>query len=147
MANVQHFTSIRFQNFKAFRNYSVSLKEFNVLVGPNNAGKSTIISAFRILSEGIRKALARKLEFLELLNQSTSWRGSWGYRVSLIDLPVATENVFHNYEDKESAIVQFRLTNGNELKICFPAINECYMTCSTTGKPIRSPADFKRRSE
>lgn len=100
MADIQHFTSVRFHNFKAFRKYSVSLKEFNVLVGPNNAGKSTIISAFRILSEGIRKALARKSEFLELPNQST-----WGYRVSLIDLPVATENVFYNYDDKESAIV------------------------------------------
>lgn len=139
MVDIQHFTSVRFHNFKAFRKYSVSLKEFNVLVGPNNAGKSTIISAFRILSEGIRKALARKSEFLELPNQST-----WGYRVSLIDLPVATENVFYNYDDKESAIVQFRLTNGNELKLCFPAINECYMTCSTTGKQVRSPADFKR---
>ena len=25
-----------------------------------------------------------------------------------------------------------------------PSINECYMTCSTTGKQVRSPADFKR---
>ena len=140
MKPIQHFTSVKFRNFKAFKSYSVTLKEFNVLVGPNNAGKSTIIGAFRILSEGIRKALARKPEFINALDNST-----WGYRVSLADLPISTENVFHNYEDSEPVVVQFRLTNGNILYLFFASIDECYMTCSTSsGKVVRTPSDFAR---
>ena len=42
-------TSIHFENFKAFVNYSISLKNFNILTGPNNNGKSTILDALRLL--------------------------------------------------------------------------------------------------
>ena len=55
----EHFTTVYFQRFKAFRDYSITLRRFNILVGPNNAGKSTILGAFRILAEGIRKARSR----------------------------------------------------------------------------------------
>lgn len=40
MSEKLRITSIRFRNYKAFRDYSISLNPFNVLVGPNNAGKS-----------------------------------------------------------------------------------------------------------
>jgi hypothetical protein len=40
---------------KAFREFSLSLDRFNILVGPNDAGKSTIVGAFRILAEGLRR--------------------------------------------------------------------------------------------
>ena len=44
--------SVRFSNFKALSSYSVPLQSMNVLVGPNNSGKSTILSAFRVLEDG-----------------------------------------------------------------------------------------------
>lgn len=47
-------TSVHFKRYKAFANFKISLQDFNVLVGPNNAGKSTIIGVFRILAEGLR---------------------------------------------------------------------------------------------
>ena len=49
-------TSVTFRNFKALRDYSVSLHPMNVLVGPNNSGKSTILSAFRVLEQALRTA-------------------------------------------------------------------------------------------
>ena len=48
------FTSVTFRNFKAFRNFSLSLRHMNVLVGPNNAGKSTALAAFRVLAAGLQ---------------------------------------------------------------------------------------------
>jgi len=57
---MKHITSIKFLNYKSFSRYSVSLTEFNILVGPNNAGKSTVIGAIKILAEGIRKAKYKK---------------------------------------------------------------------------------------
>jgi predicted ATPase len=50
---------IEFSNFKAFKDYSVSLTDMNILVGPNNSGKSTIIGALRTLDAALRFARAR----------------------------------------------------------------------------------------
>lgn len=55
-------TSIRFKNFKALSNFSIHLTDMNVMVGPNNSGKSTIISALRILDVALRKANNKKAE-------------------------------------------------------------------------------------
>src|SRR5690348_10898342 len=83
-------TSIRFRNYKAFSQYSVSLSSFNVLVGPNNAGKSTVLGALRILSAGIRKARAKSPELI------TGPKGHHvrAYSIQLDGLPISSENVF-----------------------------------------------------
>jgi hypothetical protein len=134
-----HFTAIKFRNYKAFRTYSVGLAEFNILVGANNAGKSTVIGAFRILAEGIRRAQARQAEY----NDAPIIRG-FCYPVNLSELPVSTENVFTNYDDSEPAVVEFLVSNGNKLKLVFPEQDVCYLVCETQGRPIKTPSDFKR---
>lgn len=139
IADNHHFTSITFKNYKALKRYSVSLGSFNVLVGPNNAGKSTIIGAFRILSEGMRKASAKKPEYINL-----DGIASWGYRVPLEDLPVATENIFSDYDDTEPATVEFRLSGGNKLLLVFPEPKSCFLVCKTEKRSVHSPSDFRR---
>jgi Predicted ATP-dependent endonuclease of the OLD family len=139
MSVSHNFTSARFKNFKAFKTYSISLRDFNVLVGPNNSGKSTILGAFRILSEALRKAHSKRAELIRVLGRNT-----WGYSVSLEDLPVATENVFTDYNDEEPAVIDFRISNGNILKLIFPEVNKCCLVCETTGKQVKSTSDFKR---
>ena len=53
------FTAVRFRNFRSLKDFSVRLKKINVLVGPNNAGKSTILDAFRALTIGLNFASRR----------------------------------------------------------------------------------------
>jgi len=134
-----HFTSIKFRNYKAFRNYTVSFSDFNILVGANNAGKSTVIGAFRILAEGIRKAQARKAEYSDAIALRC-----YGYFVNLKDLPVSTENIFTNYDDSEPAVVEFKISNGNKLKLIFPEQDICFLVCETAGRPIRTPSEFNK---
>lgn len=62
MALLRVVVSVKFTHYKAFKNFSINLQEFNVLAGPNNSGKSTIVGAFRILHEGLRKARAKNPE-------------------------------------------------------------------------------------
>jgi len=135
---LERFTSVTFRNFKAFRQYSVSLAPFNVLVGPNNAGKSTVITAFRILSEAMRKAQSRIPEIL---------RGpvgdEFGYQVNMADLPVASENIFSDYDDSQGATVKFRISNGNHLLLYFPERDACFMFPETTGRPVRTTSAFR----
>ena len=132
-------TSVRFRNYKAFRDYSVSFSPFSVLVGPNNAGKSTVLGALRILSEGIRKARSKRSELVD----GPKGLQVRAYMVRLEGLPVSTENVFHNYDESVPAIVEFRLSNGNSLSLHFPERGRCYMV-PTAEWAIRSPSDFKK---
>jgi energy-coupling factor transporter ATP-binding protein EcfA2 len=130
-------TSIHFRNYKAFSDFRVSLDDFNILVGPNNAGKSTVLGALRILAEAVKKASTRNPEWLP-----SGRGGTYGYRVELGNLPVSTENVFHNYDESEPARVTFGLSNGNALKLVFPERGSCQMFIDST-KAVRSAAAFR----
>jgi energy-coupling factor transporter ATP-binding protein EcfA2 len=132
------FVQIRFKNYKAFPEFVVNLREFNVLVGPNNAGKSTVLGAFRILSEGIRRARAKSPTLVEGPNGNT-----YGYSIALEGLPVSTENVFHNYNDGEPAVVTFKISNESHLKLFFRERGSCSLIADCP-HVIRSPADFRR---
>lgn len=138
MTNFAHFTSVHFKNFKAFKDYWVSLNDFNVLVGPNNSGKSTILGAFKILAEGMRKARSRNPIYVPGPDHQ-----SLGYAVTLDEVPLATENIFTDYDDSEPAQVNFRLSNGNELLLFFPSTDACYLICNTKNKTVKSTVQFK----
>lgn len=133
------FTSIKFVNFKAFDNFSVSLKRMNILVGPNNSGKSTIISAFRILEVGLKQAFSKKAV------QIPSHRGShtYGHSLSVEHIPVAIENVHTNYQSKDSRI-EFRISNGNKFFLYFPVDGGCFISWETKGKDIRTPGLLRK---
>lgn len=135
---MERFTSVTFRNFKAFKQFSIALSPFNVLVGPNNAGKSTVITAFRILAEGIRKARSRNPELLRGVHGER-----WGYRVNLADIPVAAENIFSDYDESQAASIRFRISNGNHLELYFPEREVCLMFAETTQKPARSTSGFR----
>jgi len=139
MTDLHHFTSVRFHRFKGFKSYSIALRSFNVLVGPNNCGKSTVISAFRILSEAMRKARSRNPDPVagpegEML----------GYFVDISNVPVAMENVFHDYDESEAATIKFRLSNGNELLLFFPTAGACNLICYPKGRAIFNTIGFKQ---
>lgn len=139
MSERLRITSIRFRNYKAFRDYSISLNPFNVLVGPNNAGKSTVLGAIRILSEGLRRARAKSSDLID----GPKGHQVRAYPVRLDGLPISTENVFHNYDESTPASVEFRLSNSNSLILYFPERGQCYMI-PTSDHFIRSPSDFRK---
>ncbi len=107
-----------------------------MLVGPNNAGKSTVIGAFRILSAALTRAQVRRPEWLAAIGKS-------GYPVAEEALPVSTENIHTNYMDTDSSVV-FSLSNGRKLTLIFPSSGGCFLLPDDEGKRITSTADFKR---
>ncbi len=139
MMDPLHITSVRFQRYKAFRDYSVTLHSFNVLVGPNNSGKSTVLGAFRILAEAMRRARARNPTLIPGPQGETR-----GYAVDFSDVGVATENIFFDYDDSLPAAVRFKVSNGNELMLHFPAEAECYLICRTKSSLVTSTTSFLR---
>ncbi|QCG48978.1 ATP-dependent nuclease [Aeromonas schubertii] len=131
-------SSVRFKNFKALSNYSVSLSETNILVGPNNAGKSTIISAFRILDVALRKARRLKAERVPLPNGNTGF----GHRVPDQQISVSLENVATDYNGEDSKI-EFQLTNRNKLFLFFPSEGGCILYWENEGSGINTPGKFR----
>jgi energy-coupling factor transporter ATP-binding protein EcfA2 len=127
-----------FENFKAFEHYSVTLDKVNILVGPNNSGKSTLVGALRVLAQGIRIAKSRKPERIYF---GEDFRV--GYRISEASLPISLENVHTNYAEVDSSII-FTLSNKNKIILLFPSDGGCILIPSVSNDHILSAAQFKK---
>jgi predicted ATPase len=138
MAVNHQFVRVDFQRFKAFASFSLQLRHFNILVGPNNSGKSTILAAFRILAAAMRTANTRKPKMGAGPNGRTL-----GYAVELNSISVAEENLFFNYDDSKAATVTFRLSNQNELTLYFPRQGVCFLIADAQGKSVTTPSAFR----
>ena len=138
MPKSERITSVNFTQFKAFARYALSLEHMNILVGPNNSGKSTIIGAVRALAAALRVARSRTPERIEL---PEGWRA--GYRLNESSLPISLENVHTDYDSVDSKIT-FTLNNGNKLHLVFPSSEGCFLVPEVPGETIRSVAAFKR---
>jgi energy-coupling factor transporter ATP-binding protein EcfA2 len=135
---MHNLRQITFKNFKAFKSYTLTLRRFNILVGPNNAGKSTIIVSLRILAAALRKATSRNSEIV-----SGPLGAVGGYNIEIKDISVADENIFHNYDDSEPATVEFQFSDKNSLLLYFPEIGTCRLTADANGQSNFSPSKFK----
>ena len=134
----QQFTKVEFHRFKAFKNFKIELRHFNILVGPNNAGKSTILAAFRILAAAMRRASAKKAELVRGPGGTVH-----GHVIDLRAISVAEENIFYNYDEDEPADVIFTISNGNKLILYFPERGVCHLILDAQGKQVSSPTTFK----
>ncbi|WP_411340361.1 AAA family ATPase [Sphingopyxis sp. J-6] len=135
---MQHYVRVEFERFKAFKKFSLNLRQFNILVGPNNAGKSTILSAFRILSAAFRRAESKRATLVH-----TSRGTVMAHAVDMSDISVASENVFYNYIDDEPATVKFHLSDGKSLSLYFPEREVCYLIPDANGATCESPSQFR----
>ena len=128
--------SIAFENYKALKKFNLSLKDMNVLVGPNNCGKSTIIGAIRLLEYAVKFANRKNPVY-----QSTpSIR--YAYALPIESLPVSIENIRTDYND-EITKISYRFSNSNTITIEFPDQNNCFMYTNIKGIEARSVSIFK----
>lgn len=139
MNELHHFARVDFHRFKAFERFTLHLRHFNILVGPNNSGKSTILAAFRVLAAAMRKARSKIPELVP-----TPQGQRYGYNIDLSGVSVAEENIFFNYDDDAPASVRFKLSNNNELLLYFPELGSCFLTTDSEGTPPRTPSAFRK---
>ncbi len=105
-------TEIHLQNFRGFKDHVVPLKPFTVIVGRNNAGKSTITEALRLISivvsrfKGDLTSLPRKWEFPRNRRSINQFK----------NLEINLQSVFHNYSDPP-AIVRAKFASGEIIEV------------------------------
>ena len=130
-------TTVKFTNFKALRRYSLYLQDVNILVGPNNCGKSTVLSGFRVLEYALRTAKSKKATRVT----NADGHQSYGHNVPEAHVPISLENVHTDYSDAPSHI-EFKLTNKNTLTLYFPESGGCVLYWDALGKTVATPSAF-----
>ena len=93
---------IYLENFRCYRKFTVKFNDFNVIVGRNNSGKSTIIDALKLLSNVQRYGAYREDLVLEPR-----------------DLPFSVINIRHDYSN-DDATIKARFSGDKEIRIVFP---------------------------
>ena len=111
----------------------------NILVGPNNSGKSTVLSAFRVLEQALRTGRARRASQV----QTHMGHKSYGHVISENTVPISLENVHFNYDGSDS-LIEIRYSNGNQLFLFFPADGGVTMYWNTVGKTVVTPSAFRK---
>lgn len=115
----------------------MSVGAMNILVGPNNCGKSTVLGACRALAAAIRTAKTRAPDIVpNVRGQNRGWR------VSAELLPISVENIHHNYSDNDTS-ARFEFSNGNALSLIFHGDGGCTLF-AIAPKPVLTAAAFKR---
>ena len=116
--------STKFQDYKTFSRFILSSREKNVLVGPNNAGKSTILDAFRITFDVLRYAKRR--------NAVLKTQGTDGICSTWIVPATAVQTdlryCIHNFGDGRAKI-SIKIENGNSFVVMLSngGSLECYL--------------------
>lgn len=106
--------SIRFSNYKCFHDHTILFRPSTVIVGRNNAGKSTIVEALRLVSLVANRA--EHLRFCAPPSWAEQYRSHRGVQPSLDDLDINFEGVFHRYKEPPATIFA-TFSNGSSVEL------------------------------
>lgn len=91
---------LKLENYRCFDKHQIEFKEIAIIVGKNNAGKSTIIEALRLVSI----VSTRKLNFQPPPRWLDLQTGIKGVTPSLSGLGFSMKNIFHKYQGAPAKI-------------------------------------------
>ncbi len=112
------------RNYKGFEQFSLKLaSKTSILVGPNNAGKSTAIGALRLAAQLINYAKLRKTEFVA--EDKIRRRSIHAYRLSSAAPGFIDENVAYEFRDVEARI-EIHFKNKSAIYVSWPLEDGAY---------------------
>lgn len=76
-------STLRADHYRSLRSQEIHLNDFNLFIGANAAGKSTILDALRFLSEAVRTRDVREPVFTRGGVLHLSWKGEEARRIEL----------------------------------------------------------------
>lgn len=107
-------TTLRLKNFRKFSRQTIHIEPLTLLVGGNNAGKSTVIEALRLVSLVTNRVAGLKF------SPPTDWLPddeSWGVSPSLRGFEFRlTRHIFHRYNDPPAEI-EAHFASGARVKV------------------------------
>lgn len=123
-------------NFRGFRNHRIPLRELTIAVGRNNAGKSTIVEALRLV------ALASNRHQTMGYRRAPRWLDApLGVQPAIDDLQLMEMGLFNGYGDPPAAI-KARFSNGLRLDLFLRSATELHSVLRPArGSAARSPSE------
>ena len=132
---------VRIINYKCFEDNTIFFKDTNnIIIGENNAGKSTLLEVLRIINNAIEKLKVKYYNSSKI--EYGLGIGYKGIYMDLEELDIETENIFYKYEEKPIEIVA-RFANEVEINIYILDKNRVFAFADIVGVNIKSNVKFK----
>lgn len=129
---------LRIRNFRGFRSHVLPLRRTTLVVGRNNAGKSTVVEALRLLS--IVTTRFRALGYHEGPDWGDIPRREYGVRPSLKGLDLNFATLFHRYGDPP-AVIDATFDNDTSVRIYVGGEEKVHgVVFDEHGRPIKTKA-------
>ena len=107
-------TELRLKNFRGFEDHAIPLRPTSLIVGRNNAGKSSVVEALRLLSLVTRRC--RTVGYHPVPNWGNIPRREYGIRPSLTGLEINFSTLFYRY-NQPPAIIEATFANRTAVRI------------------------------
>ncbi|HRK13877.1 MAG TPA: AAA family ATPase [Prosthecobacter sp.] len=132
---------LRLQNFRGFEDHELELRPLTILVGANNAGKSTIVEALRLVS--VVASRFRNLQYQNPPRWVEDYVSDRVVQPSLAGLGIQFKHLFHSYGEPP-AIITATFANKSEITLYLGEDQECCASISVSSKErIRTQARAK----
>lgn len=131
---------LKIRNFRCYENSSIVFEPTSILVGRNNAGKSTLIEALKIVS-----VISRKYKTAHF-SPPPSWvngESDNGITPSIDRLGISERGLFHMYRNAP-AIIEALFSNGSSVKIYIGEdLSVFALIIGSDGQPARNSKEAK----
>ena len=133
-------TELHLTNFRGFEDHKVPLNPLTVIVGRNNAGKSTIVEALRLISLVVSRFQGQLDKIPRLWKFPRDPKGRDRYK----NLDINLQSIFYSYGDPPARI-RARFSSGEVVEVRIDD-NEIVGSCDRTAAKHKSGSRLARVS-
>ena len=134
-------TKLQLQNFRCFSDHTISLRQTSIIVGRNNAGKSTIVEALRLVSIVVSRY--KSLNFSDVPGWLEIPKRNRGMSPSLKNMGFNFDTVFHRY-GQPPAIITATFDTQHTVSIYIGPENQIHTVIKNPdGSPITTKGNAK----
>jgi energy-coupling factor transporter ATP-binding protein EcfA2 len=128
---------IQLTNFRCFSDHTVPLRPLTVIVGQNNAGKSSLVDALRLIARVASRY--RRLQFVSPPRWLDIPKQHRGVSPSIEGIDVTFDTVFHRYNEPP-ALITATLTSGESIRLYIGPEGAVFaVLCNKEGRPVTTP--------
>lgn len=134
---------LKLENYRGFTNHTIPFRKLNVIVGANNAGKSTVVEALRIISftaNRYRNLTYRKVpDWLEISGRN------FGVTPSLKNTEIKFESICNQYRIEQPAKIVASFNDGSSITTYLNHEGNIHSIIETPNKKIISSRSDARK--
>ena len=134
---------LKLENYRGFTQHTIPFNKLNIIVGANNAGKSTVVEALRILSFVVNRY--RNLSYRKVPDWLLIGGKNYGVSPSLKNAEINYESICNQYNNEQPAIITANFTDGSNVTTYLNAHGDIHSVIkSPKGKVLSSRGETSK---